>query len=220
MIQPIRGLLICIFLLGSIVGCNQTPPKATNPESPQATDSQSTVMPEAGWKIIEGEGVTLSLPPEYEGGNPSKDLDEIGKKLKAIDPEYENRIEAIRQNPAAIAFLAFDAQNTQSGFLTNVNIATETVIEEVTVEQYLDAATGELSAMYQIEDQKVVSVDQYPAGRIVAEIEAGETRIKQLFYTIQDGDTFWIVTYATTADEFDQRLPSFEKSIQSFRVQS
>ncbi|MGK7876015.1 MAG: hypothetical protein AB4426_22765 [Xenococcaceae cyanobacterium] len=210
-----RVMLVCLLLLGSIIGCSQTTPEATETTS-------SIESPQAGWKNIVGEGIILSLPQEYEGGNPSKekDIDEIEEILKAINPSYAERFQRIKQNPAAIALLAFDTQSNKTGLLTNVNVTIQKVDEGVTVEKYLERANSQLSSIYKIEEQEVVSIDKYRAGRIVATVEAGKTQIKQLVYTIKNDDTFWVVTYAATADAFNQQLPNFETSIQTFRLQS
>ncbi|HBL58299.1 MAG TPA: hypothetical protein DDZ80_07175 [Cyanobacteria bacterium UBA8803] len=225
MTQPIRGLLIGLLLLSAIAGCGKTNPQnnqtfqEVQPTSTQATP-QSSTAPKQGWKTIAGAGVSLSLPEQYEGGNPSKDINKIAEKLEAIRPGYSARIESIKQNPEAIALLAFDAQNANSEFMANVNIAKEQVPNEVTIEQYLQAATQQLAAQYKILEQKVVPLEPYQAGRIVAESTVGETTIKQLFYTVKKGNMVWLVTYSTTPAEFDQRLPNFEESIRTLKIEN
>ena len=212
MTQCIRVIFICLLLLGSIIGCTQTTPEATQISPPIES-------PQAGWKNIVGEGIILSLPQSYEGGNPSTEIDEIEEKLTGINPSYAQRIQAIQQNPTAIALVAFDSQSNSPRLLTNVNVTAQKVDEGVTVEQYLDRTASQLSSIYEIEAQEVLSIDQYQAGRIVAALEAEETPFKQLIYTVKNNDTFWVVIYTTTADAFNQQLPNFEKSIQSFRLQ-
>ena len=221
MTQQSRWLLVCLLLLSTAVGCGQTT-KPQSTTSPQAASPSSPDSPQAGWQTMQGNGVRLSLPASYEGGNPSnpKDLDAIAQKLKAIDPKYANRIESLKQNPSALNLLAFDTQKAKSGFLTNVNITAEKVPAGTTVEQYLDAAVKQLSGQFQVVDQKVVSLEKYQAGRVVAETTAGGIPIKQLFYFVQNGNNFWLVTYSTSKNEFDQRLPNFEQSIRTFTLPS
>ncbi len=212
MTQCIRVIFICLLLLGSIVGCTQTTPEATQTSPPIES-------PQAGWKNIVGEGIILSLPQSYEGGNPSTEIDEIEEKLTGINPSYAQRIQTIKQNPTAIALVAFDSQSDSPRLLSNVNVTPQKVDEGVTVEQYLDRTASQLSSIYEIEAKEVLSIDQYQAGRIVATVEAGETPFKQLIYTVKNNDTFWVVIYSTTADAFNKQLPNFEKSIQSLRLQ-
>ncbi|GAC1469497.1 MAG: hypothetical protein NVSMB70_14600 [Chamaesiphon sp.] len=204
------------------MGCSHTHPQNSYPPKSPTTPLPATspTLPHSDWKIIKGNGVELSLPESYTGGNPSKDLDAIAQKLKTIDPEYEKRIESLKANSTAIALLAFDMQSAKSKFLTNVNVTTEKVPSGTTVEQYLDAAVKEMPSDVQVVDQKVVSLEKYQAGRVVAQSTAGGTLIKQLFYFIQNGNNFWLVTYSTAASEFDRRLPNFEESLRTFTPKS
>ncbi len=218
--QRSQLLFVCLFLLSTAIGCGNTttPQSPQSPQSPQPTTSLQ--VPVASWKTIKGNGVELSLPPNYEGGNPSKDLDALTQKLKAVGPEYTQGIQSLKANPNAVALLAFDPQSARSGFMTNVNITTEKVPSGTTIEQYLDAAVKQLGTQYQVVERKVVSVGSYQAGRILAESIVEGKPIKQLFYLIKNGDTFWLVTYSTAKSEFDQRLPNFEKSISTFALSS
>ncbi|WP_242022226.1 hypothetical protein [Microcoleus sp. FACHB-831] len=171
-------------------------------------------------KKIQGNGVELSLPGNFEGGNPSTDMDAIANKLKAINPDLEKGLEPIKQNPSGIALLAFDPQSVRSGFLTNVNIRKPPVPPGTSIEKLMEAASKELSTQFDVGDKQVVSLDKYQAGRIVAQPKAAAGKVKQLFYAIKEGDNFWLVTYSTTASEFEQRLPAFEQSIRTFAVKS
>ncbi|MBE9127939.1 MULTISPECIES: DcrB-related protein [unclassified Coleofasciculus] len=224
MIEPIQGLFVCLLVLSTLIGCGErSTPQDTETFQDQSQaktqiEDAAVAAPEVGWKAIAGEGVTLSLPKHYEGGNPHTDINTIAAKLEKVSPGYSARLEAIKQNPQAIALLAFDPKTANSGFMTNVNITKEKVPTGVTIQQYLEAATQQLVERYEILEQKVVSIDPYQGGRIVAKSTTGETPIQQLFYIVQDGNTFWLVTYSTTVAEFDQRLPTFEQSIATLKL--
>lgn len=189
-------------------------------QSPQApappTKAQPTVPPPAGWKKIAGNSVEIWLPPGYEGGNPSQNLEGKLNKLKAINPDYKKVIEAIKLNPT-LALVAFELP-PKSAFITNVNVLPETVTAGTEVEQYLQTVTQEISNQYKVVDQKVVSLNSYRAVRLVAEAPAGNTKVKQLLYAIPQGNTFWLVTFSTTVEEFEQRLPTFEKSVRTLTM--
>ena len=214
-------LMICMSLLITTFGCNQQKtPQATT--SNQTNSPQATTSPSPSWKVIKGNSVELSLPPSYEGGNPSneQDLNALASKLKTINPEYEQRIAAIKQNPNAIALLAFDTQNNQSGFLTNVNVTTQSVENGTTLDKYLQAATQQLTTQYDILERKVVALGEDKVGRIITQPKSSGAPIKQLFYIVPKGNKFWLITYSTSKTEFDQRLPNFEKSIRTFKLVS
>lgn len=234
MMPFLRGLLALLLVLGTAVGCSQAADEADSPtadSSPAAAETETESSPSepdrelasteaaSEWQDFAGAGLTLSLPGNYIGGNPSTDLERLASELEAIDPQYAQRIESIRQNPEAIAFLAFDPASVESGFLTNVNVATEAVPADISIEQYLEAAAQQLTQLYEIESQEVTKVGDYEAGKIVGRFNTGELQIRQLFYAIKNGETFWIVTYATIASEFDRRLPDFERSIQTLQIE-
>jgi hypothetical protein len=210
-----RGAIAALLVLIALMGCENA--TTTSPQPPEVS---SNVDAQSDWKTIEGEGVSLSLPSYYEGGNPSTDLEEIEAKLSELGPEYSQQIDAIRQNPAAIALLAFDPQMTTPGQVTNVNIIPVVKPEGVTLQDFVAKTAEQLSAGVEVIEQGVVQVNNNDVGRIIAQDEVGGAVVKPLMYFIPDEERFWVAIYATTANEFEQRLPDFEKSIQSFNVQS
>jgi len=216
MVQRRLIFSLCLLLLGVVAGCGET--RQLNPTSSQP--SATSASPESAWKTLKGNGVALSVPETYAGGNPKTDLDAIAQKLKQIDPDYEKRIESLKNDPSAPALLAFDMQSAESNFPTNVSVATQKVPQDLTVEEYLDAVVKQISNEAKVIDQKVVSLENYQAGRIVTESTIGEIAISQLFYLIKDDNKFWLVIYATTSGEFQERLPNFEKSIRSLTFSS
>ena len=213
-----RALVFSFWLIGSIFTAVNIPILANEIEVP-------TIVQSNNWQVIEGKGVRLSLPAAYIGGNPEIDLDKITAKLVEINPEYSNRIEAIKRNATAISFSAFDTSPSNSSFITNVNIVTESIPTPMTLEQYSQTSLQELARVYQIELEETVAIGPYEATKIIAQLQTEELSIKQLFYLIQtneansDETRFWVVVYSTTMEEFDSRLANFANSIQTFSLQ-
>ncbi len=213
-----RALVFSFWLIGSIFTAVNIPILANEIEVP-------TIVQSNNWQVIEGKGVRLSLPATYIGGNPEIDLDKITAKLVEINPKYSNRIEAMKRNATAISFVAFDTSFTNSSFITNVNIVTESTPTPMTLEQYSQTSLQELARFYQIELEETVAIGPYEASKIIAQLQTEELSIKQLFYLIQtneansDETIFWVVVYSTTMEEFDSRLANFANSIQTFSLQ-
>lgn len=90
----ILTVIICLFLAINLVACGKKIPEITG-------------TPRPGWIAIKGEGVALFLPQGFIGRNPGRDLDKITEQLKAIDPNYEQKLLGLTQNPTAVALLAF-----------------------------------------------------------------------------------------------------------------
>jgi hypothetical protein len=203
----------CLLLL-MLTGCQEK----INPETPE-TSSNPTEL-QSDWQVIQGEGVSLALPPEYEGGNPSTDLDELEARLNEIGSKYAQQLQAIRQNPAAIALLAFDPNVSPDAQITNVNVIPVEKPPELSLEDFTRQTAEQLSTGVEVIEQGVVQVGDREMGRIVVQDEVEGTIIQPLMYFVPDTERLWIAIYATTADQFEQRLPNFEKSIKSFSSES
>lgn len=190
-----------------LLGC-QTPPETAVETPPTVATS-----PQSGWQTIAGEGVSLALPAGYEGGNPSTDLDELEARLNELGSEYAQQLQGIRQNPEAIALLAFDSNITAPNQITSVNIVPITQRTDRDLATFVEETALKLEAGATILEQEVVP--EGDRGRMVVQDEVNETTIQALMYFVRNQEQLWIVMYTTTAEEFEQRLPDFERSIES-----
>jgi hypothetical protein len=178
-----------------------------------------TPTPIPGWQKFEGKGIAVWLPDSFEGGNLDQDVDVIVSKLKALGPDFDQLATTIDQNRSMFAFWAFDTNLGSTKVLTNVNVTKEQVLSAITVDTYLDSAISLFPAQFSVMDRKNVTLAGRPAGRLLVEYSAPGQKVEELFYTIKDGNTMWNITYATGEDEFDQRLPMFEQSVQTLTTE-
>lgn len=244
-----RLLLVCLLSFSTALGCGQaaapqptarpqptavpqataTPRPTATPEptaTPQPTaTAQPTAMPQPtatpipGWKKFEGGGVALWLPQSYEGGNLNKDIDLIVEGLRTLGPDFEQMAQMIEQNPTMYVIWAFDSEVGESGFLTNVAVTTERVLSAITLDTYLDAAVQHFPAQFQVVEREIVSLQDRQAGRLAIEFNVSGVVGREVLYVIKDDGTMWVITYATGAEEFAQRLPIFEQSALTFTIQ-
>jgi hypothetical protein len=190
------------------------PPTAT----PEPTDTpEPTVAAIEGWERFEGGGAELWLPASYVGGDESQ-LDAIIETLRSLGPEFEQMAQMLEQSPSAFALWAFDSKVGDTGFLTNVNVVTERVPSDVTLETYLELFTRQLPGQFRVVAQGIVPLDTYEAARYLLEFTLQGVQGEQVMYLIKSGNTMWAVTYSTGAGEFDRRLPIFEQSIRTFKL--
>jgi len=185
----------------------------------QAAAPQPTATPIPGWEKFAGDDVELWLPESYEGGNLSEDVEVIIGNLRRLGPDFEPIAQTIEQNPSLYAMWIYDSEIGESGFLTNVAVAKEKVLSAISVNTYLDAAVKKLPAQLQVVERDMVSLNAYEAGRLVIEFTISGTTGKEVLYALKDGNTMWIITFATGEEEFEQRLPIFEQSALTFAVQ-
>ncbi len=219
----ILTVIICLFLAINLVACGKKIPEITG-------------SPRPGWTAIKGEGVALFLPQGFVGGNPGRDLDKITEQLKAIDPNYEQKLLGISQNPTAISLIAFkysfdnstvepqDPKNQgisgnipapNNSATVNVNITNQSMPKESSLNSIMDSSSQKITKVYQISEQKIISIKQQDIARIVATIPNSKPTIKQVFYLIPKTEQkkVWIVTYTTLDKNFDNLLPMFTESI-------
>lgn len=208
-----RVLLVCLISLSTVLGCGQD-----RVLSPTAT-SEPTATPIPGWEKFEGGGVELWLPESYEGLSIDEDIDVVVERLRTFGPDFEQMAQTIEQNPSMYVIWAFDSEIGDSGFLTNVAVTTEKVLSAMTIDTYLDAALKQLPAAFQVVDRDIVSLNDHQAGRLVIEFAVPGVVGREVMYAVKDDNAMWVITYATGAEEFDQRLPFFEQSALTFAIQ-
>ncbi|MEH2066717.1 MAG: serine/threonine-protein kinase [Nostoc sp.] len=198
---------------------NSSEPLNTNSTSQAPAISSENSSPDIPdrWKKFEGGGAELWLPESYEGGNTSKNLDTLIRRLKSFGSEWEQVAQQIKQNPSAVSIWAFDSIKGDSGFLTNVIVTNEQVTSTINLETYLQEVSKQFPAQIRIVDIKTGLAGGYQVGRIITETSLGRSG-KQLYYVIKDGRTIWSVVFSTGIDEFEQRLPIFEASLRTFSV--
>ncbi len=223
-------VIICLFLAVNLSACGKK-------------ISEITGTPRPGWVAIKGEGVALFLPQGFVGGNPGRDLDKITEQLKAIDPNYEQKLLGITQNPTAVALLAFkyafdtstiEPQNTKDWSISgnipapnniatiNVNITNQSLPKEASLNSIMESSSQKIAKIYQVSEQKIISIKQQDGARIIAATPNSKPAIKQVFYLIPKTEQkkLWVVTYTTLSQDFDSFLPMFTESIETLQFLS
>lgn len=197
-------------------------PAAVTPATlpPKWTPTTSNIpTPIPGWERFSTRDFEIWLPERYDGGSPGQEIEVIAEQLSQMGPSFQEVAEALREDPNLIALWMFDTEAETSGFVTNVNLTEEQVSETITVIDYMAAAQDILPEEYQVVGQEVVSLAAYPqAGRLFIDTVVAGTQIKEVLYVIKEGTQMYLITYATIADEFEGRLPTFELSAETFRL--
>jgi serine/threonine protein kinase len=177
------------------------------PSIPEENTSQNIPF---GWKKFEGGGAELWLPASWESGDFSKKLDKLKRSLGNHNPDLENLTQIVKQNPSFFTIWAFDTKTANSISLHNhVMIINEQIHPNTNFKTYLNKT---IPNGFILLDMKTYKVEDYDVGRI---IQLGKNS-KQIQYTIKDGGTIWVVLFSARQDEFEQELPIFEASIQTF----
>ncbi|AFZ43077.1 hypothetical protein PCC7418_0862 [Halothece sp. PCC 7418] len=217
------GILILITLSSCQDFSPRNPQVSSNHPSLDATSPSLEAFDLAAenWQTIAGEGITLSLPETYLGGNPVRDLTNIETALTDLDQSYEKRLQPIKQNLEQTVLIAFDARSLTANALTNVNVVQQSLNQQTSLEDYLAKTVQQLQATHQIEEETILTQNKSSMGRIIASVTTEEgVSLKQLFYLQPQKETVWITTYTTPSSEFQGRFPNFEQSIASLDIQA
>ena len=169
------------------------------------------------WKTFQGENMELKLPNSFEGGS-KRDLDTVINKLKSFGPQYQTLAQTVERNRSAIQIFAFDSEIGSSGLATNVNVISQKIPSNISLERYLKATQSQLPSDFQVIDTKITSVNGYQTGRLITNFNRPGIKGKQALYAIKNNNQIWAIAYTTGANEFEERLPVFEQSISTFQV--
>lgn len=162
--------------------------------------------------------MSLWLPPSYEGGDVQQDLNLITQRMRALGPQFETMARTLEQNPSAFVFFAVDSQMDSSEVLSNVTIGKEQILSTMTLSMYLDLVYQQLAGIFTILERDQIMLNGKQGGKFITQISFGEQSIKQLIYLIQDQNMIWILTFTTSENEFDSKLPTLEQVANTFEV--
>ncbi len=218
-----RTFLILIPLLAVGLACGQAAPTvvgnvvAVTPINlpPVWTPTWNGLpSPVPGWAAIPGNGVELSLPTDYDGGDPVARAQELADLLSTV-PEYADIAEAVRQNPEAYRLLALD---DATGSIVAVTL--KDVPADMPMTEYLDGWTQavlDLTPGSSVVEKGIVQFRDDEAGRVILEFNVQGTSSWQLCYIVRQGTQIWTFNFGATKEDFYQLQPIFEQSIQTMR---
>ncbi|MBD2166954.1 serine/threonine protein kinase [Calothrix membranacea FACHB-236] len=118
-------------------------------------DNTSETIPYA-WRKFEGGGAELWLPPSYDGGDSSRNIDDILNKLKAVNPEWKQIVQQFRQNSTGFSIWAIDTNTSDT-----VLVAKKEVSSSSSLESYMRKISKASSSQFHILDMKIGSSEGY-----------------------------------------------------------
>lgn len=198
----IRVMMVVIALL--IAGCEAAVPVPL------------PVIPE-GWEVMQGDGISLALPDGYIGGELTEEV--INLIDEALDPEFDSLIDGIRQDPDFYALWLFDDTDTDPNFVTNVNAVTTDMGSPMPLSAIADQVISSLPEGMTVVGNEDFPHDVGPAIRLTLDTNLEGIVSSQVAYLIISANrNLWVLTYSTSPDQFEERLPIFDESARTFRV--
>jgi hypothetical protein len=208
MMRNFRLIFLNLMFLGLCLGCNPV----TQGDSPSNFNVSAV---ESGWKLFEGENIAIALPENFEGGNPARKLNLLVEKLQTLDCVKTDTTEKLEQNARAMALIAFIPQCEDDHLVTTINVISQKVTEDQTLDNYVESEVNKLKNKHEILAQNIQEINQKSVGKIITGVEVDGVKINQLSYVIPQEQVYWVITYSTTENQFKKSLPIFENSVKT-----
>jgi len=170
-----------------------------------------------------GSDFELSLPEGWEGGN-KEELDSVVEKLKDIgQDQLADKVEASKFD---LLFFGYDSEAAALGSSVNDFTITGEPAAFLSLDEYMELSYTSVEEVYEkagykfkIVEQNVVHLGNYEeVGRVIFEqtIEGIKTKVAQ--YIIKHDSDFWVLTFTTGLEDFDQNIQTFDNTVETFKI--
>ncbi|MBA7494802.1 hypothetical protein ES702_05379 [subsurface metagenome] len=170
-----------------------------------------------------GSDFELSLPEGWEGGN-KEELDSVVEKLKDIgQDQLADKVEASKFD---LLFFGYDSEAAALGSSVNDFTITGEPAAFLSLDEYMELSYTSVEEVYEkagykfkIVEQNVVHLGNYEeVGRVIFEqtIEGIKTKVAQ--YIIKHDSDFWVLTFTTELEQFDQNIQTFDNTVETFKI--
>jgi hypothetical protein len=186
----------------------------------------------SGWKILEGQTASMAIPPTYEVldfagifmelmfgvmeafAEGFTDLAvELGEEM-GVTPEAEIETPDLGEMPEIDFLIAMEEVNQSAIILVSVDITPSTTTEDL-----LNQALSDTESNFQPLSREEYQDAPFPMERVILAVEDDEIGPgKQVLYVILSERMGWNVVFTTPAELFPEKLPLFERAMQSFTV--
>lgn len=219
-------ILLSISSIGCVKSANSQVSSSKASEVTVASGSKRSKISASreikrGWKNFQADGMEIQLPSYYEGGNTKKDsqgvlqrIEEAGIPSDLITNTFQiNDYELFAINPKEII----------KGNINYIEVRKEKLPASVPLKFMTDKfAEGVSQTGPNIVEKKVVSLDNYQAGKVVFKVIDSQTNEVQgigVSYLFEENQDFWAVTYVTNSEsQLQKQLPMFQESASTFRI--
>jgi hypothetical protein len=173
----------------------------------------------AGWQRIIGDGVSISLPDVFVGGDLSESTKKsITRRMAPADTLPIKMLEALEQAPDQRPILLFAVDTRSSRSLLALTITGETVSAVLHPLTYLESYTRQLPQLpFTVRSKEELSIAGNPSGRMI--IEWGEKGVRQVLYAIRVNTLMYVIGFSVPYDQYKEMLPIFEQSVQTFATE-
>lgn len=170
-----------------------------------------------------GSDFELSLPERWEGGN-KEELDSVVEKLKDIG--QDQLADKVKASKFDLLFFGYDSEAAALGGSVNDFTITGEPAAFLSLDEYMELTYTSVEEVYEkagykfkIVEQNVVHLGNYEeVGRVIFEQTIEGIKIKVAQYIIKHDSDFWVLTFTTGLEDFDQNIQAFDKAVETFKI--
>jgi len=225
--------LAFILLSTSLIGCG----KSANSQVSSSKASEVAVASgskrseisasreiKRGWKNFQADGIELKLPSYYEGGNVKKNPQEVLQRIEKAGIPSGVITKTFRINDYEL--FAINPKEVSKGNISYIEVRKEKLPGSVPLQFLADSFAKGVSRRGSsiIMEKKVISLDNYEAGKVVFKnIDSKTNKVNAIgvSYLFEENQNFWAVSYATTSEsQLQKQLTMFQESANTIRINS
>lgn len=170
-----------------------------------------------------GSDFELSLPDKWEGST-KKELDSVVESLKEAD--RAQLADEVENSKKELLFFGYNTEDAAlDGSVSNLTICGEPS-GSISLEEYMKLSYENISRLYEeagyefkIIEEDIVPIGNYDeTGRVIFEQTIEDVKTKVVQYIIKHESDFWVLTFTTDPEKFDENIGDFDKTFESFKI--
>ena len=164
-----------------------------------------------------GRGIQIDLPASYIGGDPIADQQLLQSGLQQIGSGFLESNSYVFDQADLYRFFAFDDTLVDEAWLPLVGIIAEPF--NGTPGEYFDGSASGFPDTMTVLERQSSQIGPYPAELAIVQQDSGfEVMVQQLMVIVVDNGVAYSIIYTVPDTVFAERLPTFQASVQTFRV--
>jgi hypothetical protein len=197
-------------------------PYGTPAETFTPTPSVTGMM--EGWVKFTVPEIEAWLPKSYAAGKPQTEADAIIASLKEKGAypnfDWDGFKETLESQSEAVVMWAFDSYQGNPEIITNISFLYGSINAGESLLEFATRFVGAMSEDYiLVEQQSNVRHPEYEGVMVILENkDTGEVSTRTAFYVLRVQNLAWGIMCFTATDEMNERLPIFNRMVETFRV--
>jgi hypothetical protein len=171
------------------------------------------------WVLLEGNGVSLMAPPEFEGGDIDTMLEILDSADEILGEDFAAVVEIAQQNPDLYKLFAIAPTLMEDGVLTNINITGTPLGMTLDMDTILELLPSSFPDSVEIVESEVLSLGDYEeVGRLVVRMEVMGLDQEISIYAFLIDEVLYGIAFTTSVDAAKELNLVFEQIASTFEV--